>query len=135
MWLAKWSSRLQLVFAGIGLVVVLLPVLSKPWSAVIDGVPFVSRVFHDFSTLSGWALANFFVLMMLFLARSAVIRNIPGGHVPIRSWREVVDMELYPRTRKEELAYWSDFAFAVAGTTLWLFLPFGVLAYFIRLGG
>ncbi|MOA61694.1 hypothetical protein D3C78_1868990 [compost metagenome] len=79
-------------------------------------------------------MVNFFILMILFLARSLLTRHTPAGYSPILSYRDVVDMELYPRAIKEELAYWIDITSGVAGTTLWLFLPFAVLAYFIRLG-
>ena len=116
-WLARISFFLHAIFAAIGFAVVLLPILSRSWRAIIESTPLVRVVFHDYSTFGGLAMANLYILMALFL-----IRN-------------VVDMELFPRTRREEFAYWADISFGFVGATLWLFLPFGVLAYFINIGG
>lgn len=133
-WLAKWSWRLQAMFALIGLIVVFLPTISKPWRAAIENTSIVTRIFHDYSTLSDLAMANFFILNALFLVRGALIKYMPGAGSSGLTYRDVMEMELYPRTIKEELAYWIDIAYGAAGTSLWLFLPFGVLAYFFRIG-
>lgn len=60
--------------------------------------------------------------------------SLPGGAAAFLTYRNVVDMELCPRTRREELAYRTDVVFSLGCTTIWLFLPFGVLAYFIGMG-
>ena len=134
-WLARKSYILQAVFAAIGFVVVLLPVFSSSWRAVVESTPIVRWVFHDYSTLSGLAMTNLYILMTLFLVRSWQVKSLPGGAAFSLTYRNVVDMELFPRTRREEFAYWADISFGFVGTTLWLFLPFGVLAYFINIGG
>lgn len=134
-WLAKRSYLLQIAFAAIGLVVVLLPVFFRGWRMTIEGAPIVRGIFHHYSTFSGMALVNLYVLAALFLARSWQGKSLPRGAHTILTYRDVVDMELYPRTRREELAYWTDISFGLAATTLWLLLPFGVLAYFIRIAG
>lgn len=134
-WLARWSYPLQAAFALIGCVVVLLPTLSKNWRSVIENTPVAARIFHDFSTLSGWAMVLFFVLMAMFLIWNGLRSRLPAGRNSFLTNRDIVEMELYPRNKKEEFIYWVDFGFAVTGTTLWLFLPFGVLAFFIRIGG
>lgn len=134
-WLAKRSYLLQIAFAAIGFMVVLLPVLSKSWRAAIESAPIVRNVFHDYSTFSGLAMLNLYILIALFLIRSLQIKSLPGANAIALTYRNVVDMELYPRTRREEFAYWTDILFGLVGPTLWLFLPFGVLAYFIRIGG
>lgn len=134
-WLAKWSYPLQAFFALIGFVVVLLPMFSKTWRTIIESTPVVKSVFHDYSTFSGLAMVNLYILMALFLVRSWQIKSLPGGAAIALTYRNVVDMELFPRTRREEFAYWTDISFGFVGTTLWLFLPFGVIAYFINIGG
>ncbi len=133
-WLARRSYLLQAIFAAIGFVVVLLPIFSKTWCVVIKSTPVVRTVFHDYSTFSGLAMVNLYVLMALFLARSWQIKSLPGGSSFGLTYRNVLDMELFPRTRQEEFAYWTDISFGFVGTTLWLFLPFSVLAYFINIG-
>lgn len=133
-WLAKWSYPLQAAFAMIGFVVVLLPTLSKNWRAVIEKTPIAGRIFQDFSSLSGLAMLLFFFLLGLFLIWNGLQSRLPAGRNSFLTNRDIVGMELYPRNKKEEFIYWVDFIFAVTGTSLWLFLPFGVLAYFIRIG-
>jgi hypothetical protein len=134
-WLAKWDAPLQAINALIGFVVILLPMFSKHWRAVIENIPIVEKVFHDFSTFSGGSLILLFILIVLFFVRNCQAKNIPGGADSTLTYRNTVEMELYPRTKKQEFAYWADICYGFASTTLWLFLPFGSLAYFLRIGG
>lgn len=134
-WLARISFFLHAIFAAIGFAVVLLPILSRSWRAIIESTPLVRVVFHDYSTFGGLAMVNLYILMALFLIRNWQIKSLPGGAAFSLTYRNVVDMELFPRTRREEFAYWADISFGFVGATLWLFLPFGVLAYFINIGG
>lgn len=138
-WLAKWSSPLQATFALIGFVVVLLPMFSKNWRAVIENTPVAERVFRDFSTLSGWAMALFFFLMGLFLVLNWRVNDSPGGWHPTKQWgfpspKQIVEMELYPRIKREEFIYWIGIVFGATGTTIWMIF-FGVFAFFIGIGG
>lgn len=66
-WLAKWFYPLQGVFAAIGFFVVLLPMFSTSWRTVIENTAIASRIFHDFSTLSGWAMVLLAILVIPFL--------------------------------------------------------------------
>jgi hypothetical protein len=134
-WLAKWDATLQVISALIGFFVVLLPMFSKPWRAVIESIPIVAKVFHDFSTFRGGSLVLLFILIVLFFAKSSQIKNRPGGECFPLTYRNIVEMELYPRTKKQEFAYWTYICFESASATLWLFLPFGTLAYVMRFGG
>ncbi|MFM5741313.1 hypothetical protein ACET6W_01065 [Aeromonas veronii] len=113
---------------------VLLPALSRPWRAVIENAFIVREIFHDYSTFSGLAIANLYILIALFLIRTLQIKSLPGGSAFALSYKNIIDMELFPRTSKEEFAYWTEIVFGLAGTTIWLFIPFGVLAYFIEIG-
>lgn len=133
-WLAKWLPPLQAFFALLGFFVILLPVLSKPWRSIVEALPIFAKIFHDYSTFSGLAMVHFYISMALFLVRGWQIRSLPGGNAFPLTYRNVVDMELVPRTRTEECAYWIDISFGFVGATLLLFLPFGVLAYFINIG-
>jgi len=139
-WLAKWSYRLQALFASIGFFLVLLPTLNNPWRVIIEAFSLTAWIFRAFSTLSGVALILLALLMVLFLILNFMVKDYPGGWNPTKEWgfpspRQVVEKELYPRNRKEEFVFWIDIFFGVVATTVWLYLPFGVLAYFIRKGG
>lgn len=67
------------IFAAIGFAVVLLPILSRSWRAIIESTPLVRVVFHDYSTFGGLAMANLYILMALFLIRNWQIKSLPGG--------------------------------------------------------
>ena len=47
--------------------------------------------------------------------------------------KEVVVLELYPMTKKEELAFWINLIYSAFGSTIF-FLPFSILAFFIGIG-
>ncbi|WP_459724375.1 hypothetical protein [Sideroxyarcus sp. TK5] len=138
-WLAKWTYRLQALFASIGFFLVLLPVLNNQWREVIEAFALTAWIFRVFSTLTGGALILLGILMLLFLILNFMVKDYPGGWNPTKEWgfpspKQVVERELYPRNRKEEFVFWIDIIFGIVGTTFWLYLPFGVLAYFIRIG-
>jgi hypothetical protein len=130
-WCAKWLTPLQVFFAFTGFFVVLLPVLLQPWRSVVEAAPFLAQVFHDYSTFSGWALLNLFVGMLTALAKTYWPKYSSGGSM--LSYKDIICLEAYPRTKKEEVAFWIDVVGTILVATVWLFLPFGVLAYFIRI--
>lgn len=88
--------------------VVLLPMFSKVWRAIIEGPPMVRSLFHDYSTMSGLAMANLYILMALFPVRSRHIKGLPGRASIFFAYRNVMEMEIFPKTRKEGRAYWAD---------------------------
>lgn len=131
-WCAKWLTSLQVVFAFIGFTVVLLPVLSKTWRSIIEHIAPLSTIFHDYSTFSGWSLVHLFVGMSTAIAKTLWMRN--SSKLSMHSYKEIVNREYYPKTIREEVAFWLDVVGTVMVTTVWLFLPFSVLAYFITTG-
>lgn len=138
-WLAKWSYPLQAFFATAGFVVVLLPMFSKSWRAVVESAPIAGGMFNDFSTLSGWAMLLFLSLMTMFLILNWKVNDYPGGWHPTKQRgfpnpRQVVEMELYPRTHREEFVFWIGIVFGAVGTTIWTIFC-GVFAFFINIGG
>jgi len=138
-WLAKWSSPLHATCALTGFMVVLLPMFSKNWRAVIENIPIAARIFHDFSTLSGWAMALLGILMALWGYLNWKVNDYPGGWNPRKQWglpdpALIVEMELYPRTQVEERVFWAGIAFGTADAGFWL-IGCGVFAFFMRIGG
>ena len=130
-WCDKWFCYFESLFIYLGFFAVLLPTLLKSWRSFIQNTPFFSKIFHDYSTQTGWAMVNIFSLVFIFLIRHTLIKHIPSRFMPVCTYRDVIEMELYPRTKKEELAYWVSIIFATAVKSLWLTYPFGLLAYFI----
>ncbi len=132
-WCDKWLSYICSLFALTGFAVVLLPVFLKSWGAFIQHTPIFSKIFHDYTTLSGLALINFYPMIFLLICKISIIKNIPGGSMPVCTYHEVIEMELYPQTKKEEFAYWICIFFDVVASTAIIFIPFSSLAYFILL--
>lgn len=131
-WLAEWLAPLQAVFASLGFFIILLPVLSKPWRSIIEGLPILSKIFLDYSTFSGLAIINFYALLFTALTKLWLAKHSPSGDV-IPS-RDAIAPLLCPRTRKEEVSFWIESVGMILCTSVWLFLPFGVLGYFISIG-
>ena len=131
-WLAKWLTPLQVLFALLGFFVVLLPMLLKPWRGIVEGTPLLAQVFHDYSTFSGLALLNLFAGMLTAITKPYWSKHSPSGPVP--SYKDRVAPVACPMTRKEELFFWIEIIALILVTTVWLFLPFGVIAYFLRMG-
>lgn len=63
----------------------------------------------------------------------------PGGWDTIKQSghpnpKEVAELELYPRTKKEELMFRISAFFGLVGTTAWLIFPCGIFAFIMRMG-
>lgn len=129
---AKVDVPLQIFFASTGFIVVLLPVLWKGWRHIIEAIPIVATISHDYSTFSGLALINLAAAAAITLAK--IFWTVPEAGTAKPSYRDLLYLEDYPRSRRQEIGYWIDIATFLIASTMWLFLPFSVIAYFIRLG-
>ena len=91
--------------------------------------------------MQGAVLASEYIDVLDLPAKpSALARHSPGGWDVARQWgfpspAQVVDRGLYPERPKERVFFWLNLTFGLLGSTLWLYLPFGVLAYSLRAGG
>jgi hypothetical protein len=132
-WCEKYLSYICSLFALTGFAVVLLPVMLKSWGVFIQNIPILSKIFHDYSTLSGWALVNFYPMIFLLILKISMVKSTPGSSTHSCTYRELMEMELYPRTKKEEFAYWICIFFDALASTAIIFVPFSSLAYFILL--
>ena len=131
-WCANWLVPLQEFFAFIGFSVILLPILWKPWRGFVEGTPLLAQVFHDYSTFSGLALLNLYTGMLTAVTKPYWAKHSPSGSIP--SYKDDIAPVAYPLTKKEEVSFWGEIVTLILVTTVWLFLPFGVIAYFIRIG-
>jgi hypothetical protein len=130
-WCVRWLTSMHICFGIFGFVVILLPALVKPWRLIIESTFLTSKIFYSYSSLSGLSMINLYFLIILFFVRSLFHKNLPGNQTFPITYDAIVRMELYPKTKRAEAEYWLDFLFSVASVTLWFFLPFGILAYFI----
>lgn len=132
-WLAKWLAPLQVFFALLGFFVVLLPALLEPWRIFIDALPIFSQVYHDYSTFTGLAMTHLYIGMFLALTKLFYWGKYnPSGDIVL--YKGSIAPLLCPRTINEEISFWIETFALILVTSVWLFLPFGVLAYFINIG-
>jgi len=132
LWLAKWLVPLQAFFASMGFFIILLPVLSEPWRNIVESMPILAYVFHSYSTFSGLAMVNLYVGMLVTVIKLYWEKHSPSGDiVPCKD--DIAPLR-FPKTKKEEISFWIEFVALILVTSVWLFLPFGVLAYFINIG-
>jgi hypothetical protein len=129
---AKLDVPLQLFFAFIGFIVILLPVLWPTWRHIIETTPIVATIYHDYSTFSSLALINLAAAAVITLAKT--FWAIPEAGAAKPSYKDLLYLEDYPRSKRQEIGYWIEIATFLIASTMWLFLPFSVMAYFIRLG-
>ncbi len=134
-WLAKWSYPLQAFFAATGLIVVLLPMLLKSWRSTIEDTPIAAHIFRDFSTFSGLAIVLLATLMLIFMILNWTVDNYPGNRNPTKQFgfptpSQIVEMALYPQTKREKFVFWCDILFGILMTTWWG-LAFSLIAFFI----
>lgn len=130
-WRAKWLISLHGCFGVLGFAIVLLPAISKNWRSIVENTPVFSHIFYSYSSFSGLSMSNLFLLIVLFFAKNSFRQNSAAALNSPQTNHESVRLELYPKTKREEATYWIEFLDSIASVTLWLFLPFGTLAYFI----
>lgn len=140
-WMARWQFPLQALFAMLGLFVVLMPLLLAFWRDVVMAHALAAWVHTEFSRMGPWATA----WLLFLVAGPLVALHFMAHHYP-SSWdvrqqwgfpspSQIVRRRLYPRTQREEGVFWLAMLMDLLGTTLWLYLPFGVLAYSVSPAG
>lgn len=124
---AQALPMLHVAFALAGCLLVLLPALSPPWRALLASLPAVGALSNDYGALGTSARLHVAVLLAAWVARTAVTLPSADAERPT-GFDEIVARGLYPRTRREEIAFWIDIVQSLTATSLWLLMPFGVLA-------
>jgi hypothetical protein len=134
-WQVKWLTLAQPIFGLLGLLIVLLPLFLERWRRVIESTPVVAHVFQDFSTFGVWTKALFPVLgpMVLLIGKgyqSGGWDSKKQRRVPFVN--QVVNLELYPRTRREEISFYIYMFVSFFAPVAWFFV-ISLYASFIRI--
>ena len=107
---AKWQGRVVPISTLIWFVLVALPLMSKNWRLVISAVPILDKIFYDYATFSGLAIIQSFIVGVVVWILFRDTKNTPSGNYikdfTIRTSRTIISLELYPRTKQEEKAFW-----------------------------
>lgn len=133
-WLSKLSPRLHVLFFFTGLALVLLPALSTTWRAAVEAIAVFEKIFTDYSTFQGVALGNINLLSAICILNLCQEKNLPWGCDADVTTKDILKLDLYPKSLKEESSFWTYFIFELTASSIWMFLPFGVISYFIRTG-
>lgn len=137
-WEARWAVWFQVVGACVGLFLVFLPAVSKSWHTTIKGIPVFLWVYEEFSRFGSIALTILFVAVFLNIMLHLFFKHFPGSwdvqkECGFPTANIVKERRLYPINRAEELMFWMHATIGLFGFFVWIYMPFGVLAYFIRI--
>lgn len=130
-----WLPRLQLLSFLIGFGLVLLPAIVPSWRAITGAIPGAAFFYSSYALLSPWSVAHLSILSAAFSLDACFRHHTPGGAVPVLTYREIEEMELFPRTKKGEVGFYISAINAMLVSTIWLLFPFGVLAFLVTRGG
>lgn len=138
-WEARWLPWLQAAGALVGFAIVLMPAMSKGWRSLIQDISVTNWIFEEFSRFGSFALALLAMLLSMTSALYSLHHYFPGDW---DVWQEhgfpsakvIRDRALYPKTLKEEFTFWTLILFGMFGSSIWLYLPFGLISFFIRIG-
>lgn len=138
-WEAKGLPWLQAAGALIGFVFVLLPAMSKSWRTVIQDIGPLNWIFDEFSRFGLLVMAVFILFAVTNAIASLMWKHVYPGWDARKEWslpnaKQILDRALYPINRKQEVVFYAFLAQALVSPLLIMIL-FGVLAFFIRLGG
>jgi len=141
-WEIKWLTRLHLISSALAFVVVLLPMINKSWYGFISAVPVVSWIQKEFSSLGGWAILTLvFGLVCYFYSASKIDGKsyseygYPINLSHIGSADDIMIGDLFPRTKLEEKVFLVDSAGGAWMATVWWFIVFGIISFFVKMGG
>lgn len=132
-WLAKWLPWLQVSAAIIGIVLIFLPAVWIEWRAHVIEIPVISGLFFDFHSIQGNYLLVFYFCIIMYIAVNFKAQDFPGGWDPKKQHRfptsnEIVRLELYPVTKKEEFVFWLDSFTGFFVVPMWWLLLIGFIS-------
>jgi len=137
-WMARWQLSLQVAFASMGLFLVFMPQLLPFWRDAVLRHDMTAWLHTEFASMGPWAMG--WLLFLVFgplLTLHFLAPYYTAGWNAHQQWGfpaplQIVERQLYPRTPREEGLFWWAMCMDLLGTSLWLYLPFGVLAWTIQ---
>jgi hypothetical protein len=138
---ARWQTKclpfLHIAFLGLGILVILLPAMYRSWRSIIESVPLLHWIFLTFSNFEAPAISLMYFMMFLGLLVMFTRRDHPEergqseAHAGFLGFAYVSGEKHYPRTRKEEFAFYAESLFETVLTTSWIYVPSAALANMI----
>ena len=116
-WEIKWINHLHLVSSSLAFVIVLFPAINKTWYGLIVSIPFFGWVHKEFSSLGCILVASLAVGLFFYFYSASKIDGksfseygYPINISHVRSAKNIIFADLYPRTRLEEKVFLADSA-------------------------
>lgn len=138
-WNLKWATRIHFLSGSIAFVVVLLPILLPPWRSVIESVRPLAVMHYELTRLSIWVTLPLAIALCLgfYSTSKRDYKNISHHGYPINlggsGSKDILDMDLYPRTAIEERVFFADFLSGIFGFCWWFWI-FGGFAIILKSG-
>lgn len=139
-WEIVWSPRLHATSTAIGLVFILLPTINEGWHELISHTPAVLRYQQEFSHFKATPIILLAIGVLLHLYSSSKIDGksfseygYPINLSHIRSAKNIIKGDLFPRTRTEERIFFADFAGGLWIATAFWHVLFGGISWLINL--
>jgi hypothetical protein len=135
-WLSKWEKTIDAILLLFAFFTVFLPAISEGWHGIIVDAPGIGWIFHNLSNITTrMKLIMLLVVFVGFLWRALGSKYPEGWDHRINggfpSFRQIVEWEMYPRTRGEEVTFWFCAVRPIVMGLLW-FIGFGVIAFFVK---
>jgi hypothetical protein len=131
-WDLRWATTIHFLSGAIAFGVVLLPILLPPWRSVIESVEPLAFIHHELTRPSVWLFLPLAIALCLgfYSTSKRDYKKISHHGYPINlggaGSKEIIDMDLYPRTAIEEKVFFADFVLGIFMFGWW----FGILGGF-----
>lgn len=125
--LSKYISGLRIFFVFVGFAFVFMPAIVPSWREVIVEYSLLKLVFFDYARFRGLPLYHFYLMIPFYFVGSNIRKHVPGCSIKMKSYKDLLEMEIYPRNLKEELAFWYAFFYNFCISPAYIIIPFGFL--------
>jgi len=141
-WEIKWIGRLHLSSIFIAFAIVFFPAINKTWHEFVTSAAIFSLIYKAFSNFGGVYILSLALGVFLYFYSARKIDGstfseygYPINLANIRSAKNILQGDLYPRTKIEERVFFADFAGGIWIATLFWFVAFGGISFLIKSGG
>lgn len=131
-WCAKWCNSIIIIFSYIGFFLLILPMFWKDLRIFIENTWIIRKFFYDFSTFTGTSLIALYFLIGLFILKNLLQLNSFTSPSTSLTYKNIVEMELYPVTKKQELIYFVDIIYGIIAAPMFVLFLFSLFAFLIR---
>lgn len=134
-----WTPVCHVLFIVLGFVFIALPSFNGKWLSIVSNINFLRCLYEQFSSVGFVTLSCYAILFLGIIYPLSKIdgaetsnRGYPINIRAVDSFRQVIDAELYPIAREEELVFFVEIGMSFFMASVWWMLVFGLLSYAIK---